>query len=74
MGRPALIARQLDMLRRMRASLAGIADLDPDGVATRIVEMDWEIDRLISLLKAEVSAAATPSRAPEIVSIGLRAA
>lgn len=69
-----MIAKQLDMYVRMRAALAGIADLDPEGVATRIVEMDWEIDRLTSLIEAEAPAAAAPSRAPEIVPIGLRAA
>lgn len=74
MGTPVLIAKQLDMYVRMRAALAGIADLDPEGVAARIVEMDWEIDRLTSLLEAETPAAATSSRKLQIVPIGLRAA
>lgn len=64
------------MLWRMRASLMSIADLDPEGVATRIVETDWEIDRLTSLLEADAPArdAVASSRRVEIVPIGLRAA
>jgi hypothetical protein len=38
--------------RRMRACLVGIADLDPEGVAARLVDMDREIARLEALLGA----------------------
>ncbi len=60
----------------MRASLVGIVDLDPERVATRIVETDWEIDRLTSLFEADAPArdAVASSRTIEIVPIGLRAA
>lgn len=71
-----MIAKQLEMLRRMRASLVGIRDLDPEGIAARIVETDWEIDRLSSLLEADAPArgAVASSRKIEFVPIGLRAA
>lgn len=68
-----MIAKQLDLHRRMRASLVCIADLDPERVATRIVETDWEIDRLTALLEArsEADAPDAVSRTIEIVPIGL---
>ena len=73
-----MIVKQLDMLRRMRASLMSIVDLDPEMVATRIVETDWEIDRLTALIEGQCEADASDifasSRGLEIVPIGLRAA
>lgn len=73
-----MIEEQLAMLRRMRASLVGILELDPEAVATRIVETDWEIDRLTALVETQSEAAAPDKaasfRAIEIVPVRLRAA
>lgn len=69
-----MIAKQLELLQRMRAALVGIADLDPKGVATRIIETDWELDRVSALMEADAPRpdGVASSRVVEIVPIGLR--
>jgi hypothetical protein len=56
--------------RRMRACLVGIADLDPDGVAARIVDMDREIARLEALLGAGRPDSEHPAARIEVIPIG----
>lgn len=55
--------------RRMRACLAGIADLDPPGVRARLADLDREIARLEALLDLAPDGAAAPSRI-EVIAIG----
>jgi hypothetical protein len=54
--------------RRMRACLAGIMDLDPEGVAVRLAEMDREIERLEALFGLEPTP--NDSRRLEVIPIG----
>ena len=57
--------------RRMRACLAGIVDLDPEGVRTRLAEMDHEIARLELLLGQGAADRREPRRSIEVIPIGL---
>jgi hypothetical protein len=66
--------QDLEACRRMRACLAGILDLDPDGVATRLAEMDREIARLEALLGCGPQAAAPEAPRLEVIPIGVKAA
>ncbi len=56
--------------RRMRACLAGIIDLDPEGVKIRLAEMDREIARLEELLSPEPAQAQDARRRIEVIPIG----
>ena len=56
--------------RRMRACLAGIVDLDPEGVKVRLAEMDREIARLEALLGHGAREAEEPRRRIEVIPIG----
>jgi hypothetical protein len=56
--------------RRMRTCLAGIADLDPEGVAARIADMDREIARLEALLGAGRPDAEDRAGRIEVIPIG----
>ena len=58
----------LEACRRMRACLAGIIDLDPEGVAARLAEMDREIERLEKLLGSQARPA--DPRRLEVIPIG----
>ena len=56
--------------RRMRACLAGIMDLDPEGVRTRLAEMDREIARLELLLGQSAADGRELRRPIEVIPIG----
>ena len=57
---------------RMRASLAGIIDLDPEGVTARLAEMDEQIARLRTHLGIEEKRPAAGRLPIEVIPIGAR--
>jgi len=61
--------------RRMRACLAGIVDLDPEGVTIRLAEMDREIARLQALIGHDAPESREQRCRIEVIPIGsIRAA
>ncbi|NNM72590.1 hypothetical protein [Enterovirga aerilata] len=60
----------LAAFRRMRACLAGIVDLDPEGVPQRLAELDREIERLERLLGDEPEPGSGQRTRLEVIPIG----
>ena len=69
-GGSGMSENDLAACRRMQACLAGIVDLDPEGVRVRLAEMDREIARLEELLGPDPAQAQEARRRIEVIPIG----